>query len=98
MTFLGNSDVAIATFSVLMCMTTPDLLRKVRRFAPIVAIGLIVFGSICQRAAAIEAVKMSFDVPADFAERSLKKFSAQSGREVLFDSDSVSNITTNAVK
>jgi len=59
---------------------------------------LIVIGSSCPRAAAMEAIKMSFDIPADTAERSLKKFSAQSGREVLFDSDAVGNVRTNAVK
>src|SRR5688572_26455442 len=43
-------------------------------------------------------VKMSFDLPADFAERSLKRFSERSGLEVLFVSESARNVRTNAVK
>ncbi|MDO8544946.1 MAG: STN domain-containing protein [Opitutaceae bacterium] len=44
------------------------------------------------------AEKMAFDLPADDAERSLKQFSARSGLEVLFVSDSVASVRTNAVK
>src|ERR1019366_7859567 len=77
-------------------MSILALLTKVRRYAPII-LGLIAIGSICLRANATEAVKLSFNIPADIAENSLKKFSAQSGREVLFDSDAVGRVTTNAV-
>lgn len=42
--------------------------------------------------------KKPFDVPAGLAEESLKRFSAQSGLEVLFVSDRVANVRTNAVK
>ena len=42
--------------------------------------------------------KISFDLPADDAERSLKRFSDRSGLEVLFVSESAANVRTNAVK
>jgi len=42
--------------------------------------------------------KMSFDLHADAAERSLKQFSAQSGLEVLFVSEAAANVRTNAIK
>jgi iron complex outermembrane receptor protein len=64
----------------------------------LVVLALLAFGLLGARAMAAEGVRMSFDVPADAAERSLKKFSAQSGREVLFDSDAVGSVTTNAIK
>jgi outer membrane receptor protein involved in Fe transport len=79
-------------------MTTPDLVCRIRRCAPFITLSLVAFGSVCLPTAAAQTVKMSFNVPSDAAERSLKKFSAQSGREVLFDSDAVGNVTTNAVK
>ena len=44
------------------------------------------------------AAKMPFDLPTDDAERSLKRFSAQSGLEVLFVSETAANVRTNAVK
>jgi len=43
-------------------------------------------------------VRISFNVPSDVAEYSLKMFSTQSGREVLYDSDAVGRVTTNPVK
>lgn len=44
------------------------------------------------------AMKLAFDLPADDAERSLKRFSARSGLEVLFVSEAATNVRTNAVK
>src|SRR5665213_3996121 len=78
-------------------MTTPAFAHRSWRFPLVVALGFIASFSICQRAPASEIVRMSFNVSADIAERSLKVFSAQSGREVLFDSDTVGSVTTNAV-
>ncbi len=43
-------------------------------------------------------LKMSFDLPAAPAEQALKKFSAQSGLEVLFVTATAARVTTNAVK
>lgn len=42
--------------------------------------------------------RISFDLPADDAERSLKRFSQRSGLEVLFVSDAARNVRTKAVK
>ena len=42
--------------------------------------------------------KMSFDLPADDAERSFKRFSERSGLEVLFLSETAANVRTNAVR
>ncbi|MGH7947207.1 MAG: STN domain-containing protein, partial [Opitutaceae bacterium] len=47
---------------------------------------------------AANATKTTFDVPADSAERSLKKFSTQSGVDVLFVPEAVANVTTKAIK
>jgi hypothetical protein len=49
------------------------------------------------RASAAEVAKI-FDLPAEPAERSLKKFSTQSGLEVLFVTETAANITTNTVR
>src|ERR1019366_2049855 len=95
-TSLCDSHVAIATVSVFIHMSTLALLHKVRRYTPI-TLGLIALGSICLRADVVQGVRITFNVPSDVAENSLKKFSAQSGREVLFDSDAVGRVTTNAV-
>lgn len=40
----------------------------------------------------------SFDLPAEPAEKSLKKFSAQSGLEILFATETTAGVRTNAVK
>jgi outer membrane receptor protein involved in Fe transport len=47
---------------------------------------------------AAEAVRHSFDLPSGLAEQSLKAFAQQSGLEVLFVSESVASVRTNAVK
>lgn len=44
------------------------------------------------------AMKMAFDLPADDAERSLKRFSERSGLEVLYVSEVAANVRTNAIK
>lgn len=42
--------------------------------------------------------KRQFDLPADAAEKSLKRFSLQSGFQVIFASDLVEGVRANAVK
>ncbi len=79
-------------------MTTPVLPRRRRTLSALASFILVALTCLATRAQATEPVKMTFDIPADAAERSLKKFSAQSGREVLFDSDTVGSVMTNAVK
>jgi len=45
-----------------------------------------------------EAAKKTFDLPADAAERSLKKFAQQSGLEVVFLSEITDGVRANAVR
>jgi len=45
-----------------------------------------------------EPAKRRFDLPADTAEKSLKRLAEQSGREVLFPADAVEGVHTKAVK
>jgi len=47
---------------------------------------------------AVQAIKVSFDLPEDSIEKSLKRFSAQSGLEVIFPTDAVTGIRTRAVR
>jgi hypothetical protein len=49
-------------------------------------------------ALAADETKMRFDVPADSAEKSLRLFSTQSSLEVLFATEVVADVRTNAVK
>jgi hypothetical protein len=46
----------------------------------------------------VEAKKVSFNIPVSEAPAALKKFSAQSGQQVLYANDDLAGITTNAVK
>jgi iron complex outermembrane recepter protein len=48
--------------------------------------------------ATVAAARKTFNVPADNAETSLKRFSEQSGQEVLFPTDVVRGVRTNAVR
>jgi len=52
----------------------------------------------CVLSHAAEAIKMSFDLPADTIEKSLKRYSIQSGLEVLFPTDAVIGGRTRAVR
>lgn len=45
-----------------------------------------------------ENAKPSFDLPADTLERSVKRFAAQSGLEVLIPGDSLSEVRTQTVR
>jgi len=47
---------------------------------------------------ASESTPKSFDVPADAAEKAIKLFSQQAGREVLFSTELVHDIRTQPVK
>lgn len=47
---------------------------------------------------AADAIKKSFDLPADAVEKSLKRFSVQSGFEVLFSPDVVAGLRTQPVR
>src|SRR5687767_10919603 len=47
---------------------------------------------------AADTSKRSFNLPADTAEKSLKRFSEQSGRSVMFATDTVQDIRTNLVQ
>jgi len=49
-------------------------------------------------AAVSEPAKRDFDLPADVAENSLRKFALQSGREVLFATRTVGKVRTNALR
>lgn len=55
-------------------------------------------GLTLDRAWAAAAVKQRFDVPAGQAEPALKRFSDQSGRQVIFPTALVRGVRTNAVK
>jgi hypothetical protein len=50
------------------------------------------------RAAPAAASRQSFELPADSAEKSLKRFAEQAGREVLLASPLVRGVRANAVK
>ncbi len=50
------------------------------------------------QARATETLQCSFDLPADVAGNSLKKFAGQSGKEVVFASATAGQVRTNAVK
>src|SRR5687768_9257374 len=58
----------------------------------------IVAAAWCSWGTAAEPTRRNFDLPAEPAEQSLKRFSAQSGLGVLFVSESVAGVRTNAVK
>lgn len=54
----------------------------------------------CVMAASVaaESTRIRFSLPAEAAEQALKKFSLQSGLEVLFATDIAARVTTNAVR
>ena len=49
-------------------------------------------------APASEEKKLTFNIPADKAAQSLKKFSAQSGQQLLYSNNDLAGVTTNEVK
>ena len=54
-------------------------------------------GMLAGAALAAAPLKIHFRLPAEPAEQALKRFSLQSGLEVLFTTDAAANVTTNAV-
>lgn len=86
---------------VLRGMTPPASLSRFRG----VSTSLRCFFTLCFAALApalsvkaADSVKESFDISPDFAEKSLKVFSEQAGREVLFDSSVTKGVRTSSVK
>lgn len=71
-------------------------LRQVARLLVVLVIAVLMTPA--HRAQQNSTAKISFDLPSDAAERSLKQFSARSGLEVLFASESAANVRTNAIK
>jgi len=74
--------------------------RSRRRFPARVSLGaLIGLGLLTSSAlTAAEVVRRSFDIPAGDAAVSLKKFSAQSGEELLYSPDDVRGVQIHAVR
>lgn len=60
--------------------------------------GLLAFINAAFGAASEGAPTRPFDLPADSAEQSLKRFSAQSGLQVLFATELTDGVRANAVK
>ncbi|HEY0968372.1 MAG TPA: TonB-dependent receptor [Opitutaceae bacterium] len=71
-----------------MCPARPSLLL------PLLAVSL----TPAFAAGAAESVRIAFDLPADSAEASLKRFAEQAGSEVLFASRLTRGVKTNPVK
>lgn len=73
-----------------------ERLRPLRRLRHGIGLGAVFLALACALAAA--AAKAHFDLPADAAEKSLKRFSEQSGQEVLFASELTRGVLANRVK
>src|SRR5882757_8733162 len=68
----------------------------VPRFRFVTLLALILAFTLPAHAA--DPIKIAFDLPADTATKSLKRFSEQSGREVLFGSTVTQGVRTQPVK
>lgn len=79
-------------------MTCPPLAGLWRRFHVSLPCCLFFLSAAFGPLFAAVVAKAPFDIPADRAENSLKRLSEQSGVEVLFPTDAVAGIRTNAVK
>ncbi|MBL9202755.1 MAG: STN domain-containing protein, partial [Opitutaceae bacterium] len=75
-------------------MTRPSPVRLLSLVLGVAAAALLAAGL----AFAADAPRKPFDVPADVAEASLRKFSAQAGLDVLFATRTAGQVRTNAVK
>ena len=77
-------------------MTCHPFVVRFARFAPrlVAAFCLLVAAAV----SAAEAAKRTFDLPADTAERSLKRLAQQSGTEVVFVSEVTDGVRANPVK
>lgn len=83
-------------------MSVPVLVAAPRRFSrpawfPLLSSFLFLFALALPGISFAAAPQVRFDLPADSAEASLKRLSRQSGVAVLFPTDVVSGIRTNAV-
>jgi iron complex outermembrane recepter protein len=83
---------------VITCMTRQTRPYEFRRVSPCLLRFLVVGLISVFNARAAEAVRLAFDLPADAAEKSLKRFSEQARREVLFASHITRGVRANAVK
>jgi catecholate siderophore receptor len=75
----------------------PAAWRLLARTVRVVALWLVTL-SLVGYARAADTARKSFDLPADLIEPSLKRFSAQSGLQVLFPTDAVAGLHTAAVR
>src|SRR5262245_22797146 len=73
----------------------PGALARVARWLGAM---ILVLGGSFLRAEDGRALTRKFDLPADVAESSLKRFSEQSGRGVMFVPERVKGVKTNAVQ
>ncbi len=69
--------------------------HAVRRFALVCLAGALVL--IASAQSTLESARRNYDVPGGDAEKSLKLFSVQSGRGVIFSTDGLKGLQTNAV-
>lgn len=80
---------------------TPFLSSRCRSQTSLLACWLVLLVLVTSFSASVRAAEVStipFDLPAAYADQSLKIFSAQAGLEVLFRSDITKGVRTNAVK
>ena len=68
-----------------------------RAAAPALALALTTWSAFLPTRAAADP-RVDFDLPLDRAEQTLKVFSAQAGQQVLFTTESVAQVRTNAVR
>ncbi len=81
-----------------MATPLPSASASLRRaVAPALALALAAWSAFLPARAAADP-KVAFDLPLDRAEQSLKVFSAQSGQQVLFTTETVAQVRTNAVR
>lgn len=90
----------VSEWFVLYYVTTPDtfaigLWRRFSRLLPCVRMGTLAL--VIAGIAGAAVATTSFDLPADSAEKSLKRFSEQAGQEVLFASELTRGVQANRV-
>ena len=76
----------------------PPLTPRRTSVSVLFAVVNFLLSALCPLAWTADVAQHSFDLPADLAESSLKKFAAQSGTEVVFASSTAGKVRTNAVK
>ena len=80
----------------MMNQSSPGLVSRLRR--GVHAMAVLLACALPLTLCGADSAKKKFDLPADSAEASLKRFAAQSGVEVLFTTDTVASVRTPAVK